>query len=396
MEMVAIENTIAVVKSAYAVSACALSAMRSVEQREQHGHAEHGENADARHGAVRRADQARHVAADRGDDRADQEHVDERRADDERRVGGDRPAGGEPPQEGGDWHERRQDRAADNANRQVALGELPAPRRWRGPPTRPWRSECRATIGPMILRSVQMAAMPIVPAPMKRTWLRNTPLTVAATSGPTPCIEVSHGTSTAQEVSMPTSMAMPTVMPTRWPTPISAIDRLVDAPLAADPPRRNAVANSPAASFIAASSAKPAEAREPATIAASPLAFSSAPPTDPEPTLNTSAAATPSGYGRSDPVTSARLSGTENITPNVPPIAQTATVVQYGKPCHQPIITRPGSTKMMAASVPAADAMVWTMLFSRMVDPRTKRRMAIEITAAGIDVANVMPTFSPR
>ena len=57
---------------------------------------------------------------------------------------------------------------------------------------------------------------------------------------------------------------------------------------------------------------------------------------------------------------------------------------------------RPGSTKMIAASVPAADAMVWTILFSRMVDPRTKRSTAIEITAAGIEVAKVMPTFSPR
>ena len=94
---------------------------------------------------------------------------------------------------------------------------------------------------------------------------------------------------------MPISMAMPTVMPTRWPTPMSAIDRLIDAPLAAPPPRRKAVASSPAASFIAASSAKPAEATEPATMAARPLAFSSAPPIVPEPTLSTSAAATPSG-----------------------------------------------------------------------------------------------------
>ena len=58
---------------------------------------------------------------------------------------------------------------------------------------------------------------------------------------------------------MPISMAMPTVMTTRWPTPINAIERLIEAPLAA-PPMRKAVANSPAASFIAASNAKPAEA----------------------------------------------------------------------------------------------------------------------------------------
>ena len=57
---------------------------------------------------------------------------------------------------------------------------------------------------------------------------------------------------------------------------------------------------------------------------------------------------------------------------------------------------RPGSTKMIAASVPAAEAMVWTILFSRMLDPGTKRSTAMEITAAGIEVAKVMPTLSPR
>ena len=69
-------------------------------------------------------------------------------------------------------------------------------------------------------------------------------------------------------------------------------------------------------------------------------------------------------------MTRARRSGTEYITPRVPPMTHTATVVQYGKPCHQPIMIRPGSTKMMAASVPAADAIVWTMLFSRIEWPR--------------------------
>ena len=48
-------------------------------------------------------------------------------------------------------------------------------------------------------------------------------------------------------------------------------------------------------------------------------------------------------------------------------MAQTATVVQYGKPVHQPTMMRPGSTKMIADSVPAAEAMVWTMLFSTTV-----------------------------
>ncbi len=51
---------------------------------------------------------------------------------------------------------------------------------------------------------------------------------------------------------------------------------------------------------------------------------------------------------------------------------------------------------MIAASVPAALATVWTMLFSRIDDPLNSLRIAIEITAAGIEVAKVSPTLSPR
>src|SRR5437868_9073165 len=69
---------------------------------------------------------------------------------------------------------------------------------------------------------------------------------------------------------------------------------------------------------------------------------------------------------------------------------------QNGKPVHQPTITSPGSTKMIAESVPAADATVCTMLFSRIVESFTALRIAIEITAAGIDDANVRPTLRPR
>ncbi len=45
---------------------------------------------------------------------------------------------------------------------------------------------------------------------------------------------------------------------------------------------------------------------------------------------------------------------------------------------------------------PAAEATVWTMLFSQIVESRNARSSAIEITAAGIEVAKVIPTFSPR
>ena len=44
---------------------------------------------------------------------------------------------------------------------------------------------------------------------------------------------------------------------------------------------------------------------------------------------------------------------------------------------------------MIADSVPAADAIVWTMLFSWIVESAKNLRTAIEMTAAGIDVANV-------
>ena len=51
---------------------------------------------------------------------------------------------------------------------------------------------------------------------------------------------------------------------------------------------------------------------------------------------------------------------------------------------------------MIADSVPAAEAMVWTMLFSWIVVPENALSTAIEITAAGIEVANVIPILSPR
>jgi len=52
------------------------------------------------------------------------------------------------------------------------------------------------------------------------------------------------------------------------------------------------------------------------------------------------------------------------ITPSTPPAAQMPKLIQNGKPVHQPIITRPGRTKITEAMAPAAEATVWTMLFS--------------------------------
>src|SRR5258708_17948356 len=82
--------------------------------------------------------------------------------------------------------------------------------------------------------------------------------------------------------------------------------------------------------------------------------------------------------------------------PSTPPDAQMRKEVQNGKSVHQPMITRLGRMKMTDESAPAAEQTVWTMLFSRMLEPEKRPRKAIEITAAGIEVAMVTPTFNPR
>ena len=51
---------------------------------------------------------------------------------------------------------------------------------------------------------------------------------------------------------------------------------------------------------------------------------------------------------------------------------------------------------MIEDSVPAADATVCTMLFSRIDESLTADRIAIEITAAGMDDEKVSPTLRPR
>src|SRR5437016_14242375 len=163
---------------------------------------------------------------------------------------------------------------------------------------------------------------------------------------------------------------------------------------------RKVWATSEAKTCVATTMAKTAATIDPHTTASRPerlcstsAAFVLSPPL---PTLSTSAHATPSGYGKSEFVTNARRSGIEYITPRMPPSAQIKKEIQNGNPVHQPIMIRPGSTKMIDDSVPAADATVCTMLFSWTVAFLKLRRMAIEITAAGIEVENVRPALSPK
>ena len=86
----------------------------------------------------------------------------------------------------------------------------------------------------------------------------------------------------------------------------------------------------------------------------------------------------------------------EKVTPRTPPRMQISTDCQKGKDSHQPIITRPGRTKMMELMAPPTEATVWTVMFSQMVEVRNARRIAIEITAAGMAEAKVRPTSRPR
>ncbi len=248
-----------------------------------------------------------------------------------------------------------------------------------------------------------MAATPMAPAPMNRTCVLQMCAVLEASvmpAGMAPCMAVRIGTAMPHAMMRPANIAMPTDSPTRCPAPTSASDHAMSYPLAAETPTGKYPVNSPAAICVAVRIASPAEVAPPRITARSPSRASPVSsvvsPRVPDPTRSTSAAATPSGYGRSDVVTSARRNGIVNSTPRTPPLAHTRNDSQKGNPCHQPTITRPGSTKMIADSVPAADATVCTMLFSRIDESFTTLSTAIEITAAGMDEANVSPTLRPR
>ena len=74
-----------------------------------------------------------------------------------------------------------------------------------------------------------------------------------------------------------------------------------------------------------------------------------------------------------------------------------AVVGQYSNAVQCPTSSNAGIVKITpAASASPDDAAVWTMLFSRILERRKRRRMAIEATAAGIEADTVIPAKSPR
>ncbi len=143
--------------------------------------------------------------------------------------------------------------------------------------------------------------MAIAPAPMNRTCVRQIASVCAASVTPAAagCMEVKTGTAIAHEITRPVSIAIPTDNPTRCPAPRSASDQAISYPLEAMPPIRKKPVTSAAAMRVAVTMASPAEATEPRITATSPSRASPVSsfvsPRVPDPTLSTSAAATPSG-----------------------------------------------------------------------------------------------------
>ena len=186
------------------------------------------------------------------------------------------------------------------------------------------------------LASVQIAATPMVPAPTKRTLWLQVAFARSAIEPATGIIAEKCGTPQPQPISAPTSIAMPTHSPTRCPMPNSANDRKKSNPVTPPcvPPTRKYCTTSPANTRVATTTANTADTIEPHSTASRPARLEAAaasaltPSLAPAPTLSTSAQATPSGYGRSELVTSARRSGIEYITPRMPPSAQIANEVQ--------------------------------------------------------------------
>ncbi len=121
------------------------------------------------------------------------------------------------------------------------------------------------------------------------------------------------------------------------------------------------------------------------------------------PALSTSAVATPSGNCSGWSMISARRSGIVNSTPSRPPKPAISVVSTYEN-CSQialpssPLsITSAGRVKITPAARPSPDAAaVCTPLFWWLLPVRSRRKIAIEITAAGTDADTVMPANMPR
>src|SRR4029077_12636168 len=182
--------------------------------------------------------------------------------------------------------------------------------------------------------NVQIADTPIAPAPTKRTLRLQVLCASAPAAVVTSCARAEYcRTPQPQPITAPMSIAIPTERPTKCPIASSKKDNEKSNPLTAPlRPIRKVCATSAANVWVATMTANTAATIDPHNTANRPArpcsmseAFLALPPL---PTFSTSAQATPSGYGRSEPVTNARRSGIEYITPKMPPSAQIAKEIQ--------------------------------------------------------------------
>ena len=115
------------------------------------------------------------------------------------------------------------------------------------------------------------------------------------------------------------------------------------------------------------------------------------------PVSNTFAVATPSGNFSFAFKIKARLRGTVNNTPSIPPIIAILVTSQASILSQYPMITKAGMVKITpAAKDSPADAAVCTILFSKIFEFRNNRKIPIDTIAAGIDAETVMPAYNPK
>ena len=263
-EIVAHAKTIDVTKSAKATSAGRCL------RRRRHGHdedrrAEHDrQDADARDRAVRRADESRHVAADAGDEEADEQH--ERHGDERQRRSRsararvDRAKVNARHAGDGEADDREPD---DPRRRHVAVAcrracDRAATRRasLMRPPTTGFASRGQRVDRGDADRA--RADEPHLRAPDRRACARRAPRPrrpAASTSG--------SARRSTHAITSPSSIAMPTDSPTRWPRRAARATRRCCS--RSTPCRRagRSRATSPAAIRVAVRMASPAEATEP-------------------------------------------------------------------------------------------------------------------------------------
>src|SRR6266849_7917492 len=116
------------------------------------------------------------------------------------------------------------------------------------------------------------------------------------------------------------------------------------------------------------------------------------------PATSTSAQAVPSGNARlpCSLTMSCRRSGTMKSTPSHPPRRASGKIRQKVNSEPKPRKMRAGMVNMTpAASDSPAEPVVWTMLFSRMVERPKARRILMESTEMGIEAETVSPARRP-